>query len=230
MKKLMIAAAVAAITAGAYAEKCAITTASGCQVVFQVKFSGKTATETLTKDSSKEYASIQKISGKGTLTLDEEGYVEEFETVKVGKRTFKDDEEIVLEDGEVLQWTYFGKDLENVDGNGPKSKPGKSFSLESDFGIQFEDAGDYAITVQQVAFGKAKAKLSKEGTVTSGCAVVPVDGCVPSITIKDYKGWFTGWFEPTCADVEATVYGCVPFVDNGIALIGGTWSAKVKKQ
>ena len=229
MKKLMIAAAVAALTAGAFADSCSISGDVDCEVVFEVKFSGKTGSQVYDKKGNdKGYAAVQKISGKGTLTFGAE-YVEEFEQVKVGKLVFEGDDEIVLEDGEVLQWTYFGKDLENVDGNGPKSKAGKSFSLESDLGVAFEDQTDYMISVDQVAFGKVKAKLSKDGETRNGCEVTPVDGCVPSITLKKYSGWFTGSFEPTCADVEANPYeDCIPFVDNGIALIGGTWSAKAK--
>ena len=233
MKKLMIAAALAAITAGAYAG-CSVGPGS-CSVKFTVKFSGKTATQTYDKKGEdKGYASVQKLSGKGTLTFDDIDYVEEFSQVKVGKVVFGGDNKIVLTGGTVDQWTYFGKGLEALQG-GEGAKPGKSFNLESDLGLTFtggddEDGTGYSIDVVQVAFGKAKGKLSKEGKSTSGCVVTPVAGCVPSITIKNYSGWFTGSFTPICADVAADPYGeCIPFADNGIALIGGTWSAKPKK-
>ena len=70
MKKLMIAAAVAAMTAGAFAaSNCAEEPDDPeCALVLNVKFSGKTATETETKKGDM-YKTVQKISGKGTLVM-----------------------------------------------------------------------------------------------------------------------------------------------------------------
>ncbi len=213
MKKLMIAAAVAALTAGAFADSCA--EEPDCGTVFTVKFSGKTATQVLDKNGNdKGYAAVQKISGKGTLTVAD--YASELLTVKVGKYS----DVVLLEDGTVIKWSYFGKNMAKI----ADPKPGKSYSVESDFGVVFEGQDEWDVSVTQVAFGKGKVKISKGSTSVCG---ETTDPCIPTLTLKSYSGWFTGWYTPTCADFTGYEDDCTS-VDEGIALVGGTWSAKVK--
>lgn len=213
MKKLMIAAAIAAMTAGAFAGACKDDVQSACSLDFAVKFSGKTTVE-----KNLEYKTVTKISGKGVLSLGD--YVTETLVVKVGKDKY----DVVLEDGEVTKFTYFGKNVEKaLDEN--TMKPGKTYKAEADLGVKFEDQTDAAITVNQVAFGSAKVKISKESS--SPCGDV-VSGCVPSVTVKKFNGWFTGKFE-TCLDEYGYADDCVEFdADEITSLIGGTWSAKAK--
>jgi hypothetical protein len=220
MKKLMIAAAVAAMTAGVFAGNCAEEPDDpDCALVMTVKFSGKTATE---KDL--EYKTVQKISGKGVLTIAD--YVTEVLAVKVGKEKY----DIILEDGEVTKLTVFGKNLEKaMDEN--TMKPGKTYKVESDIGVVFEDQDDYAISVNQVAFGSASIYVTKDKVIKGGpCGEDDeIPGCVPVITLKKFSGWFTGKFE-TCLDELGYYDDCVEFdADEVTALIGGTWSAKVAK-
>lgn len=213
MKKLMIAAAVAAMTVGAFAAECSET--PDCGTVFEVKFSGKTGTQVLDKNGGdKGYASVQKISGKGTLTVAD--YATELLDVKVGKYS----DVVLLEDGEVIKWSIFGKNYSKV----ADPKPGKSYSVESDFGVVFADQDEWAVTVTQVAFGKAKVKISKGSTSVCGESTDP---CIPTVVLKKYSGWFAGWYSPTCADFYGYEDDCIS-VDEEIALVGGTWSAKVK--
>lgn len=225
MKKLMIAAAVAAMTAGTFAaSNCAEDPVeSDCALVLNVKFSGKTATETETKKGDM-YKTVQKISGKGVLSISD--YVTEVLSVKVGKNKY----DIVLEDGDVYKLTVFGKNLETaLDEN--TMKPGKSYKVESDIGVQFEDQDDYAISVNQVAFGSATIKVSKPQTIKGGACGedTEIEGCIPTATLKKFSGWFTGKFE-TCLDEVGYADDCVEFdADEVTALIGGTWSAKVAK-
>ena len=105
MKKLMIAAAVAALTAGAFAGNCAeeVLEDVDCGLLMTVKFSGKTASE-----KNLEYKTVQKISGKGILTITD--YATELLEVKVGKAKY----DVLLEDGEVTKLTVFGKNLEKT--------------------------------------------------------------------------------------------------------------------
>ena len=194
-----------------------------CALILNVKFSGKTATETETKKGDM-YKTVQKISGKGVLSIGE--YVTEVLAVKVGKVKY----DIVLEDGDVYKLTVFGKNLETaLDEN--TMKPGKTYKVESDIGVQFEDQDDYAISVNQVAFGSATVKVSKPGTIKAGpCGEdEEILGCVPTFALKKFNGWFTGKFE-TCLDEVGYYDDCVEFdADEVTALIGGTWSATVKK-
>ncbi len=223
MKKFMIVAAVAALSAGAFAS-CG-ESVTGCKTVFTVKFSGKTATE----NAAETYKTVQKISGKGTLTFSADDYVEEL-SVKVGKQKYA----IELHEGELTKWTYFGKKLAVLEGG--DYKPGKTYKLESDLGIKFEgqtgvdedSEEDYQINVNQVAFGKVKVYITKK-TAAKGCGE-GTDGCIPIVTPVSYKGWFTGDFVPTCLDEADYDDDCVVFEGSEIALIGGTWSAKYDKK
>ena len=220
MKKLMIASAVAAMTAGAFAGNCSEDPVDpDCALVMTVKFSGKTATE-----KNLEYKTVQKISGKGVLSISD--YVTEVLAVKVGKDKY----DVVLEDGEVTKLTVFGKNLEKaLDEN--TMKPGKTYKVEADLGVSFEDQDDWAVSVDQVAFGKASIYVTKDTINKSGpCGEdEEIPGCVPVITLKKFSGWFTGKFE-TCLDELGYYDDCVEFdADEVTALIGGTWSAKVAK-
>ena len=222
MKKLMIAAAVAAMTAGVFAGNCSDDPVVDCQDVFTVKFTGKTAAE----NADLTYKTVQKISFKGYLLIDAD-YVTEELTGKVGKQKY----DLVLEDGEVTKFTYFGKKLENVLDDNLK-KPGKNVSLESDLGVKFEGAEDYDINVNQVAFGKMNGFITKAKTVKGGACGEDeeIDGCELILTPKSYSGWFTGDFQ-TCLDEEAFLDDCVEFdADGATALIGGTWTAKYSKK
>lgn len=219
MKKLMTAAAVAAMTAGAFAGNCAEDPVTpDCALEMTVKFSGKTATE-----KNLEYKTVQKISGKGTLVIGE--YVTETLAVKVGKDKY----DVVLEDGEVTKLTVFGKNVEKATDE-QTMKPGKTYKAEADLGVTFEDQDDAAISVNQVAFGSAKIYVTKNQTIHGGpCGEDDeILGCVPVVTLKKFSGWFTGKFE-TCLDELGYADDCVEFdADEVTALIGGTWSAKVK--
>ena len=224
MKKLMIAAAVAAMTAGAFASNCAEDPIDpDCALLLKVKFSGKTASEIETKKGDM-YKTVQKISGKGVLSIAD--YVTEVLDVKVGKAKY----DILLEDGDVYKLTVFGKNLETaLDEN--TMKPGKTYKAEADIGVQFEDQDDYAISVNQVAFGSASIYVTKDKTIKGGpCGEDDtILGCVPVLSLKKFNGWFTGKFE-TCLDEIGYYDDCVEFdADEVTALIGGTWSATVVK-
>ena len=219
MKKLMIASAVAAMTAGAFAGNCSEDPVDpDCALVMTVKFSGKTATE-----KNLEYKTVQKISGKGVLSISD--YVTEVLAVKVGKEKY----DVLLEDGEVTKLTVFGKNLETaMDEN--TMKPGKKYKVEADLGVQFEDQTENAISVNQVAFGSASIYVTKPKTIKGGACGedTEIEGCVPVLSLKKFSGWFTGKFE-TCLDELGYYDDCVEFdADEITALIGGTWSAKVK--
>jgi hypothetical protein len=220
MKKLMIASAVAAMTAGAFAGNCSEDPVDpDCALVMTVKFSGKTATE-----KNLEYKTVQKISGKGVLSISD--YVTEVLAVKVGKEKY----DVLLEDGEVTKLTVFGKNLETaMDEN--TMKPGKKYKVEADLGVQFEDQTENAISVNQVAFGSASIYVTKPKTIKGGACGedTEIEGCVPVLSLKKFSGWFTGKFE-TCLDELGYYDDCVEFdADEVTALIGGTWSAKVVK-
>jgi len=223
MKKLMIVAAVAALSTGAFAS-CG-ETITGCKTVFTVKFSGKTAVE----NQAGTYTTVTKISGKGSLTFSADDYAEEL-AIKVGKQKY----DLFLTGGELTKWSYFGKNLETLEGG--DYKPGKTYKLESDLGIKFaeayldEDQSEEVsgFNVYQVAFGQVKVYITKDKKA-SGCGE-DVTGCIPVVTPVKYSGWFTGDFEPTCLDLADYDDDCVVFEDNTIALFGGTWSAKYNKK
>ena len=226
MKKLMIAAAVAAMTAGAFAESCQEDPETpDCQTVFTVKFSGKTACE----NEKETYKTVQKISGSGYLVLSD--YVTEmFTKFKVGKTDYA--KEIFFTDGEVTKFSMFGKNLEKLmDDTGASIKPGKTYKVETDFGVKFEDQTDYAINVYQVAFGDAKVYITKGSAAkSSGCGEIPeVEGCIPEVTPNKLSGWFTAEWTPFCMDETGYSDSCVEF-DEEIAVAGGTWSAKYDKK
>lgn len=218
MKKVMIAAAVAAMIAGAYAGNCKDDPDTGdCADVFTVKFSGKTANE---DTKTIEYKLVKKVSAKGYLTLGE--YVTEELAVKVGSDKY----DVVLEDGEVTKFTVFGKKLEYVTDDYLK-KPGKTTKLQADLGVKFEGATDYDINLNQVAFGTVKAYITKEVTKSSKCGDDETTaGCELVMTPACFSGWFTGDFQ-TCLDEIAFENDCNEFdADAATALVGGTWSAK----
>lgn len=222
MKKLMFAAAIAAMTASVLAGNCKEEEEVDCQDVFTVKFSGKTTVE----DSSMTYKLVKKLSGKGTLTLAAD-YVTEALAAKVGKTKY----DLLLEDGEVTKFTVFGKKLDYaIDEN--LKKPGKHFTLESDLGVKFEGADEYDINVNQVAFGKVDAYITKAKTIKGGACGedTDIEGCELILTPKSFNGWFTGDFQ-TCLDELEFTNDCNEFeADGATALIGGTWSAKYNKK
>ncbi len=214
----MIAAAVAALTAGVYAGNCAEEPEVDCIDVFTVKFSGKS-----TAEINDTYKKIVAIKGKGYLTMDPDYVTETFDYVKVGSTKYED---LVLEDGEVTKFTYFGKKLEYIIDDNLK-KPGKTIALESDLGVKFEATSEYEINVNQVAFGKVAAYITKSQTISGGACgeEEEIEGCEPVITPKSYSGWFTGDFQ-TCLDEEAFFNDCNEFdADGATSLIGGTWKA-----
>ena len=223
MKKLMIAAAAAAMVAGAYAGNCKEDPEEfDCVTSFKVSFSGKTANE------KTEYKTVQKLSAKGYLMIDSE-YVTETLDVKIGKDKY---DGIILEDGEITKFTYFGKDLDKVLDDNTK-KPGKTYKLESDLGVKFEDqTEDYAINVNQVAFGKVKVYVTKPETIKGGkCGEdTEIEGCLNVVTPDKFTGWFTGDFTPFCLDEEAYNDCCYEFEGSDIAIFGGTWTAKYDKK
>ena len=220
MKKLMIAAAVTAMAASVLAGNCKEEEQVDCVDVFKVKFSGKTTVEV-----DQTYKTVKKISGKGYLYIAD--YVWEELTVKVGKTK----EDLVLSDGEVTKFTVFGKKLETVLDDNLK-KPGKHYTLESDLGVKFEGQTDYDVNVNQVAFGKADAYITKDKTIKSGACGEDdvIAGCELILTPKKYSGWFTGDWQ-TCLDELGYTDDCVEFdADGATALIGGTWSADYSKK
>ena len=170
-----------------------------------------------------EYKTVQKISGKGVLSISD--YVTEVLAVKVGKEKY----DVLLEDGEVTKLTVFGKNLETAKDENTM-KPGKKYKVEADLGVQFEDQTENAISVNQVAFGSASIYVTKPKTIKGGACGedTEIEGCVPVLSLKKFSGWFTGKFE-TCLDELGYYDDCVEFdADEITALIGGTWSAKVK--
>lgn len=218
----MLAAAVAALTAGAFAAGCQEDPEPvDCVTTFTVKFSGKTATE----NAKQTYKTVQKLSGKGYLYLKGATAVDEEISGKIGSEKFAK----VLENGEITKFTVFGKNLAKaIDVN--QYKPGKSYSVESDLGVKFTAQGDEQLNVNQVAFGKATIKISKASEHKSACGEpTTTPGCVPTMLPVSYNGWFTGDFSPLCLDEKNYNDGCYEFGGSPIALIGGTWSAKYSK-
>lgn len=217
MKKLMIVVVVSVLSAGGFAA-CG-PNANSCNTVFEIKFSGKTACQHESKPV--EYKSTRKISGKGYLYLNGDESREEFTEIKIAKQKYGP----ITVDADVRKCTIFGKNLEMLE-NGTY-KPGKSYKLESDIYLTATNATDSAINIEQVGFGKVKVSISKEDHSDCGPGT---SGCIPSVTPINYAGWFTGSFEPVCMDEEAYADDCNSFDDSSdVALVGGTWTAKFKK-
>lgn len=219
MKKIIIAAAIAVMSAVGFGGNCGEVEDSTCALTMTVKFNGKTACEKGTA-----YKTTQTISGKGTLSIG--NTVTETLTVKVGGEKH----DIVLADGEITKFSVFGKNLETATTENTM-KPGKAYKVSSDLAVKFEDQSDYGISLMQVAFGDGKIKVSKAKTIKNGpCGEDDeILGCVPTVEVTKFSGWFTGKFY-TCLDEEGYTDSCVEFdADGATALCGGTWTAKVVK-
>jgi hypothetical protein len=232
MKKLMIVAAVAAMTFVSEAaglkptpcENCGYNNTSCDVVVFKVTGSGKAV---VVKSDYKEVGSL-KIK-KGALAL-VGTYCEPndsccydagmfYATIKAGKSTFKLASEITPG-----VWSVFGKKLDQI--RGGDYKQGKTYKLDS--ALFVESAGnDYIegdVDVEGLyfaasAFGKVSVKISKDGK-SSSCN--PTTGCTPTYTPQSYSGWFVGKY--ACVGEE----DCFLCDCTDTDVFGGTWKASYK--
>lgn len=246
MKKLMIAAAAAAMTAGAYAADflpidCLPEVGEGvCPVmVFKLTGSGKTVQNY--KDAYKTVKTLKISKGALVLTPDEAmaeecdiccyATAEILATVKVGSTTHYVD----IVDVPVTKWSIFGKNLEKVANFLTEMKKGSSVTLESDLYLEADEAEIYfagadddddglitAVTFKAAAFGSMLAKNLKAGSVSTSYCVTPEQKeCVLQFTPKTYNGWFAGNYD-VCVHDDQLCFNC----DCGeYDIFGGTWKA-----
>ena len=244
MKKLMIAAASAALVTAANAATLTPIDclggedASTCDIqVFKVTGSGKTVQDV--NDGAYKAVKTLKIS-KGALAFyyDEacaaEGaccYTEAdlFATVKVGKTTVK----AYVPGLEIGKWSIFGKNFEaKVRDYLHDMKKGSSVKVESDLYLSGADLdfigseGEYdTISLYASAFGQMTATLSK-GKQGSDKYCDPEDDpeCVLSFTPGTYSGWFVGTRE-LISDGWCFNCACGEY-----DIFGGTWKAVFQKK
>ena len=230
MKKLMIVAAVAAMTLASEAalrpSKCENCGAAGgdCDVVvFKVTGSGKAV---VTKGDYKEVGKLKIKKGAlaltGSLCADtgvccyDSG--DFFATIKAGKKTFKLGSAVTPD-----VWSVFGKNLDKLRSGDVKA--GKSYKLDSamfisaaagDTVIDGEaDVEEDSIEYYASAFGSVNVKISKG---TSGTCN-PTAPCDPTYTPKSYSGWFVGKY--ACVGEEDCFLCDCADTD----VFGGTWKA-----
>lgn len=236
MKKLMIAAAAAAMTfvgnAGLMPARCddcgAVDPDQECEtIVFKVSGSGKAVVD---KGAYKEVGSL-KIK-KGALALDgqlceatgaccyDAGYF--YATIKAGKKTFA-----MAAPVELLVWSVFGKNLDKTRSYLTQIKPGKKVTLNSALFVVGSEAevDDDDIDLSEfafyaAAFGKVEMKVTKIKDGKSGyCEKGDPSGCDPIYTPKTYTGWFVGTY-PCVNEEDCFLCDCT---DTDI--FGGTWKA-----
>ena len=225
MKKLMIAAAVAAMTAGAFAACSVDDEDTTCATVFELKASGKISGA---KSTKVDYKVNKSLSAKGYLLIDAEYTAEALVAFKYKGVKYAAD----IEDGEVIEFAAYGKNTDLF--NSEAFKPGKSYKLEADLGVVFDEAdvGDAGLTLVMSTFGKIKAKVSKAtDEKKSGCTIIPGNsGCIPSYTPVKFSGYFAGYFDD-CYDVidEAILNSDCEFeIDPAYNLVGGKVTLKYK--
>lgn len=249
MKKVMFAAALAALTSGVYA---ATLTPIDCEedlpestcdvLVFKLTASGKTVQDV--NDGAYKAVKALKVSKGALAFLYNEECAEEgaccYETVnlyaavKVGSKTTK----IAMEELTIGKWSIFGKNFEaKVRDYLHTMKKGSSTSVESDLFISSasapgdgeievlvdgadEDAEAPAVDIWAAAFGTMTAKLSK-GKSGSNAYCDPEDTpeCVLNFTPKSYNGWFVG-----TRDLISDGW-CFNCACGEYDIFGGTWKA-----
>ena len=256
MRKLMIAAAAAAMIGSAQAlsfdpidctedvvnpETCPL-------VVYKLTASGKTVQDV--DDGAYKAVATLKVS-KGALAFNyNEACAEEgaccydtarlYAQVKVGKTTTK----VAVDDIAIGKWSVFGKNLDKALAYRTEIKKGKSVSLESDLELSFagsvyaygededglavwEEADD-ALAFQAVAFGKftCKVEYTKASEDKSACDPVNKDESCEAVWTP---GNYSGWFvgQRTLVNDEQACFNC----DCGeYDLFGGTWKATYQKK
>lgn len=242
MKKLMIAAAVAALVSAVNAATltpidCVEDTPDGtCDIqVFKLTASGKTVQDVETSSQSYKAVSTLKVSKGALAFFFDEGCAEEgaccyteaalFATLKNGKKSYK----VAIEGLEIGKWSIFGKNFEaKVRDYLHDMKKGSSVKVESDLFLTGEDLDvtDYdedvidTVSIWASAFGQMTAKLSK-GKSGSNAYCDPEDEpeCVLSFTPGTYKGWFVGTRE-LLSDGWCFNCACGEY-----DIFGGTWTA-----
>lgn len=243
MKKLMIAAAAAAMTAGAFAASFLPIDCIGgdpevseCpDMVFKLTGSGKAV-----QDVKGEYKTVKALKiSKGALVMAPSDSMIDcgiccydtasiYALVKVGSAKHY----IAIEEVPVAKWSIFGKNVEKVSNFLTEMKKGSKVDLESDLYLAADDSeiffGDdddsfvSAVTFRASAFGNMTAKNLK-GKESSGnyCVKPPVEECVLEFTPKSYSGWFAGNYDTLvnegqlCFNCECGEYD----------IFGGTWKA-----
>lgn len=243
MKKLMIVAAVAAMSFASNAGL-ALTECPSCGVsepqaecdviVFKVTGSGKTVA------NKKDYKSVQSLKiKKGAIALVgsycattgdccyDSGIF--YATIKAGKSEFKMATEIVP-----TVWSVFGKDYDAV--NTKNAKVGKKYKLESALCIESEGEsiiigdsdGIEDITFAASGFGQVIAEFPKAGKSSKNGSVcgksTTLNVCDPVVTPKKYKGWFVG--KMACLGPE----GCFLCDCADTDAFGGTWKASYQEK
>lgn len=252
MKKFMFAAAVAAMTAGAFGATlnyvdCDPQASEGaCDIlVFKLTASGKTVQDA-NEGAYKAVKNLKIAKGAMAFKFDEacadEGVccyttADLFAAVKVGSKTSK----IAIEDLEIGKWSVFGKTFEaKVRDYLHTMKKGSTATVDSDLFISTASApgdgaadvlvyegDDTTVDLWASAFGTMTAKLSKGSTGSDKyCDPEKTPECVLTFTPKTYCGWFVGTRE-LISDGWCFNCACGEY-----DLLGGTWkitySAKYK--
>lgn len=240
MKKLMIVAATAAMAFAAQADIAWVdcpdcragSTPTDCQVeVFKVTASGKAVV--LSKKGG--YKTVGKLKVKkgalalvGTMCPDgtccyDAGAL--FATVKAGHTTFRAAVPV-----DVKIWSAFGKNYDSVAGNNwmtlKKAKKvklesalyisGKSLIIDGDTDIDI-NYGIQEFRLEASAFGKVAIKVFDSKTSKTVCGKSD-STCGFDLIIKNYSGWFVGYYP--CVDADAC-FTCTC----GLDAFGGTWKA-----
>ena len=218
MKKLMIAAAAAALVGGAYASCSPSPLVPDCTaVVFTLKGSGKISAE----NSKDTYKTNAKISPKGYLVINADYSAEILASLK-----YRGEKALVgLGDStEVTQLGAYGKNLAKL--QGVTYKPGKTYKMESDLGVAIDD-NDFIGYMS--TFGSVKFSVSKKKVTGSACGptVTNLD-CQVTWTPVKYSGYFAGEYID-CTDEEAPLFTCAPFALTGKVLYGGKVTLKYTK-
>jgi hypothetical protein len=231
MKKLMMVAAAAALTAsvqaGIVVTNCKEKVSTECpNIVFKVTASGK-----IVDGISKEYKTVSKLKiSKGALVLWGAGsddsccydYYSLYLPLKLGKTTYK----IVIPQEEMECWTIFGKNLDKAMEDYEKNK---KFKLDSEIGLSYADDAAEMETLEDIevdfiatAVGSASYLYTAEAQKKSACTT----GCVPAsydVVPGSYSGWFAGFY-PAEGDELCLTCAC-----NELDVYGGTWKAKYDK-
>lgn len=243
MKKLMVAAAAAAMAAGVYAAgfqpiDCTPDVPEGdCPVMtFKLTASGKAV-----QDYKGEYKTVKtlKISKGALVMMPDETMAQDcdiccyataniYATVKVGSATHY----VAINDVAVTKWSIFGKELDKVANFLTEMKKGSTKTVESDLYLEADDVDVYFATdddsivstvlFRAAAFGKMNAKNLKAGSVSNSYCVKPEQKeCVLEFTPKSYSGWFAGNYD-VCVNDDQLCFNC----DCGqYDIFGGTWKA-----
>lgn len=246
MKKLMVVAAVAALSASTFGgiklTNCTHKISAACpQIVFKVTGSGKTVQEVEKGDAVYKTVSKLKIS-KGALVLFADATQSDYSdpndplccyatwslylNVKVGKESYK----YAWVQQDLEKWSVFGKNLDAA----AESEKSKKYSLESDLGISLDEETSEAldglddledVSFIATSFGKMTYKFTAAKTKTSGCQVCTIGTDSAKLTPGKYSGWFAGWYTKL-SDADA----CATCTCADIDLFGGTWKASYESK